>query len=143
MSSIRNVFIGGLIAILFTGCMMPRHRSVHRVQVDRSGPSGIHLTRTKGQRGKHFSTRVSWSNGTFIQTPKVILDNNSGTLPPGLRMDERGLITGTPSQSGFWSIVVRVSDRYKGTPNYTAAEGGAWPSNPIEIKIFDKLTDER
>ena len=143
MSSIRNVFIAGLIGILFTGCMARRHRTTHRVQVNTSGPSYIRLTRTKGQRGKHFSTRVAWNNGTFIKTPKVVLDNNSGSLPPGLTMNERGLITGTPSQSGFWSIVVRVSDRYKGTPNYTAAEGGAWPSNPIEIKIFDKLTDER
>ena len=143
MSSIRNVFVAGLITIMFVGCMAGHHTTTNYSTVDRSGPSGIRLTRTKGQRGKHFSARVSWGNGTYIDSPKVILDSTSGSLPPGLTMNAGGFISGTPSQSGFWSIIVRVSDRNKGSTNYSAAEGGAWPSNPIEIKIFDKLTDER
>ena len=143
MSSIRNVSVVGLVALLCAGCTTTQHHATTRPAVDRSEVSNIYLSRTKGQRGKHFSSRVAWSNGTFIQAPKVILGSTSGALPPGLSMSDRGVITGTPTQSGFWSLVFRVNDRYKGTTKGSAADGWAWQSHPLEIKIFDKLTDER
>ncbi len=128
-----------LIASTLGGC---RFRQTGR-KVDLRVPREIDISRTRGQRGKHFSSRVMYLNGTFIQTPRYRI-SETGPLPPGLSLNEdTGFITGVPTQAGFWIVTVWVSDRYKGTTRYSAAEGGAWTSGPIEIKIFDKLTDER
>ncbi len=144
MSSIQNVFIAGLITIMFAGCMATRPTTTNRRTVDRRAPSRIYLTRTRGQRGKHFSARVSWGNGTFISSPKIALAGGSGQLPPGLTLNRStGYVSGTPTSSGFWTVSFAVSDRYKGTLDHSASQNWAWESNSIEIKIFDKLTDER
>ena len=144
MSSIQNVFIAGLITIMFAGCMATRPTTTNRRTVDRRAPSSIHLTRTKGQRGKHLSARVSWRNGTYISSPKIMLARGSGPLPPGLKLNEStGHVSGTPTNSGFWTVSFAVSDKYKGTVDHSASEGWAWTSGHIEIKIFDKLTGER
>ena len=99
---------------------------------------GPNLSRTKGMKNRHFSARITYS-GTWIQTPDYDV---RGTLPPGLRFSKAtGEISGTPSQSGFWSVKVLIRDKNKSWPE-AGYERNYW-SKTYEIGIYDQLTDDK
>src|ERR1051326_4650636 len=61
-----------------------------------------------GSVGDGYSAKLAASYGS---TPYAwSLAPNSAPLPPGLSLSSEGLITGSPSQAGTYSIVVQVTD---------------------------------
>jgi hypothetical protein len=64
--------------------------------------------------GVHYSVSLSASGGT----PSYIwsLAPGSGALPAGLSLSPGGVISGTPTQSGMFDIVVQVTDSSFPTP---------------------------
>ena len=58
-------------------------------------------------------------------------------LPPGIVFNkDRGIIEGTPTKAGFYTVTTRFNDKYKGTPKYGLV--GEFTDN-TEIRIYDKL----
>lgn len=100
----------------------------------------INLSRTKGQIHKHFSSSITYSSN-FVSDPEYYVWSTT-PLPPGLSLNtSSGIISGTPSQAGFWSVKVGVRDRTRGTHGQPVGE--RWYYNQTyEIKIFDKLEGE-
>lgn len=125
---------------LCLGCEMMLNTGTTKSQGSFRGPW---LSRTHGQRAKYFTTEICYS-GNFIDRPEYGIGRGY-SLPPGLSLNRsNGLITGVPSQSGFWTVKVMVRDRNKGTIGHPKdGPGDFWWMKSIEIKIFDKLTTER
>jgi hypothetical protein len=43
-------------------------------------------------------------------TPGYTFTIYSGSLPPGVTLSSSGLISGTPTSSGYWTVCIRVTD---------------------------------
>jgi hypothetical protein len=50
--------------------------------------------------------QIEVSGGTPPYTFQIV----AGSLPPGMSMSSSGKITGTPTQTGYWTIWVKVTD---------------------------------
>lgn len=61
---------------------------------------------TSGQVGVPFSGQIAIAGGT----PPDTLAVDAGALPPGLALDEAGLISGVPTQAGTFTFEVDVKD---------------------------------
>jgi hypothetical protein len=70
------------------------------------GVSVVNPVVTTGQAGTPFSQTFTQNGGT----PPVSFALNSGTLPPGLALSAAGVLSGTPTGSGTFPIVVKVTD---------------------------------
>jgi hypothetical protein len=86
--------------------------------------------------GAHFSGQLSATGGTGNYTWSV----SQGTLPPGLSLDPTtGVVSGTPTISGPWSLIIAVSD--PGPPAQTAtgalsfAIGAPGTVGPLKTKV--------
>ncbi len=70
-----------------------------------------------GTKGKPYGTALSAAGGVWPYTWTRV----SGSLPPGLNMDDLGTIGGTPSLAGTFTFSVRVRD--SATPAQTQEKG--------------------
>lgn len=85
---------------------------------------------------------VAWTPSGGIPPYRVTV--HSGTLPPGLQVDYRGILSGTPDNVGIWSgIVLGVRDANGGTvladPVTIAVENAGGPSG--ESYCNDDVSD--
>jgi len=65
-----------------------------------------------GTLGVPYSHQMSAYGGTTPYTWSIW----SGSLPPGLTLSSSGLISGTPTTTGFWLVYIRVTDSTAPTP---------------------------
>jgi len=61
---------------------------------------------TSGVVGQPFSGQIAIAGGT----PPDTLSVDAGALPPGLTLDDTGLISGTPTEPGTFTFEVDVKD---------------------------------
>jgi hypothetical protein len=126
-----------VIGVILTGvCFVSWNCADREQQPDNRVFCNIYLSRVRGQAFKHFSSQINFSSN-FVVNGEYQIEG----LPPGLAMNTSGLISGTPTASGFWHVKVRVRDREKGIDGSPVADN-MWYYQTFEIKIFDKLTDE-
>ncbi len=59
-----------------------------------------------GREGKHYNVRLRMAGGYYPATFTV----TAGSMPPGLRLETDGLITGKPRAAGTWEFRVRTED---------------------------------
>lgn len=91
---------------------------------------------------RHFSARLAVKSN-WIQEPVWIVFPST-PLPPGLSLDTRaGVISGTPTQSGFWTVRIGVRDRVRGFVPPDSNPATAYSTRDFELKIFDELRGER
>ena len=69
-------------------------------------PIKIDTTSISGATGMVFSYALSASGGVSPYTWSVV-----GSMPPGLKLSSGGVISGTPTLAGTYSVVVRVIDQ--------------------------------
>ena len=72
----------------------------------------------------YFASPLEISGGSLPYVFNII----KGSLPPGLNLDNNGMISGTPSQAKNTSFIVRVTDQV-----------GISVSKKLEIKILKAL----
>jgi len=95
------------------GCISSTTTSTGAVRVNDASvsqyilcPSITSTTLPAVKLGKAYSTTVSATGGTAPYTWSVV----SGSLPTGLHLSSSGLISGTPTAAGAFSVVVQVTD---------------------------------
>src|ERR1039457_3788099 len=52
----------------------------------------------------------SFTLQSSLGTPPYSYSLTSGTLPPGITMDQSGKITGTPTSTGLWTFLITATD---------------------------------
>jgi len=98
----------------------PRHHKATAKLVLQIIPSAISIspaTLPSGTHGAKYHVKLAASGGNKPYAFGV----TSGTLPPGLSLDSKGNLTGTPTQAGGNSFSVTATDKNSntGTVNYT------------------------
>ena len=78
----------------------------------------------EGEVNVFFASPLEISGGSLPYVFNII----KGSLPPGLNLDNNGMISGTPSQAKNTSFIVRVTDQV-----------GTSVSKKLEIKILKAL----
>jgi hypothetical protein len=109
------------------------------VREDPVWTANITVSRERGMVNKYFSAQVStYSN--YVKTVEYMI---TGTLPPGISFDaSTGMLQGTPTQAGFYTIKIWARDRDRGTHDDPDKTGNRWYTRQIELKMFDKLEGE-
>jgi hypothetical protein len=89
-----------------------------RVDVMPTGPPQILTTYLAGSAmGCSFATQLLATNGTPPYS--WALAGGSDPLPPGLQLATNGIISGTPTNNGYYSITVQVTGADNSTANGT------------------------
>jgi len=135
MVIIKKLTLVFCVTFIFGGC-----ECLEPTTSTYSAPSirvNLYLSRLRGQTHKYFSSRITVS-GNYITNLEVI---DAIGLPKGITLNKsRGILEGTPTQAGFFSVRIKFRDRVKGAGRF--GKTGHYYED-YEIKIFDKLSDEK
>lgn len=98
----------------------------------------VSVTRTRGMVNKHFSAQVNYTSN-YVQSPEYLVE---GTLPDGVTFDSiNGVLQGTPTRAGFYSVYVMVRDRERGTHDDPQRER-RWYYALVELAMYDRLEEK-
>jgi lysophospholipase L1-like esterase len=86
----------------------------------------------KGAVGQPYTTGIGYSGGQGPYTWAV----TSGTLPPGLALDQgSGMVTGTPTAAGTYPVTVQVTDSSSPTPEVASASITFTVDNAVKLTV--------
>ncbi|MBV7537867.1 putative Ig domain-containing protein [Duganella sp. sic0402] len=80
-----------------------------------------------GMVSKSYSQQLAASGGTAPYTYAY----NSGTFPPGLSISSGGLLSGTPTTAGTWTLSLKATDSTGGAGPYSGARSFSITIDPL------------
>jgi hypothetical protein len=91
------------------------------------------ISRSKAVLNQWFSAKVSvYSN--YVQTVEYHASVD-GSLPPGICWDGYGTFSGTPTQTGLFTMGIWYRDVNKGTYSYPNLADNKWYYKSIELEV--------
>jgi hypothetical protein len=117
--------------ITFTGAGMTRTVSVSLTVAAVSPLTITTISLPNGTVGVSYSASLSASGGTTPYSWSLV----GGSLPPGLRLSPRGVISGRPTSSGTFNFAVQVRDRISPVQTAQRALSITVTERPPEIEV--------
>jgi len=83
-----------------------------------------------------FTSDVFTTEGGKYESVVYSLDESSGPLPTGISISEDGTLSGTPTEDGTFSVVIKVTSTAKNQGGGTSGGFGSAPSNNATVITF-------